>query len=127
VDWRKLRKLRVLGIDEIALKKGQNSYVTIVTGQLSSSEVVILAVLKDRRKLSVKEFLRSIPKKIKAGIKRVCTDMYEGFTQAVKEELPEVELVVDRFHLSKMYRECADTLRKSDTEAIETESESRRV
>jgi transposase len=38
--------------------------------------------------------------------------MYEGYTSAVKKVLPQAQLVVDRFHVAKAYRDCADQLRK---------------
>jgi transposase len=38
--------------------------------------------------------------------------MYKGFTGAVQATLPWAKLVIDRFHVAKAYRECADTVRK---------------
>jgi len=60
VDWRKIARLDVLGIDEIALKKGHKDFVVIVTGRING-ETVILGVLKDRMKSSVKDFFQGFP------------------------------------------------------------------
>ena len=46
------------------LKKGHQDFVTIVTGRMGD-ETVILGILADRKKETVKEFLMSIPKKLR--------------------------------------------------------------
>ena len=51
--------------------------------------VEIIAVLEDRKKETVKTFLSKIPSRIKLTIERVCTDLYEGYINAAKEELPQ--------------------------------------
>jgi Transposase. len=38
--------------------------------------------------------------------------MYEGYSNAAKEELPNAAVVVDRFHVAKNYRAGADKARK---------------
>ena len=45
VDWSEIEQLGVLGIDEIALKKGHRDYVVIVTARLNDGQVKLLAVL----------------------------------------------------------------------------------
>lgn len=121
VDWGKYKKIGVLGLDEIALKKGHKNYVVIVTGRLRDGRVVVLAVLADRKKKTVKAFLKGIPKRLKRTIHTVCTDMYEGYVKAVKEVLGTAMVVVDRFHVAKNYRECADKLRKQEMRRLKEE------
>jgi transposase len=55
VDWTRYTALSVLGLDEIALKKGHRDFVVIVTAQLPDVHLVILGVLPDRDKAVVKE------------------------------------------------------------------------
>jgi len=83
VDWWQYTALGVVGLDEIALKKGHRNFVVIVTARLADGRVVILAVLPDRQKDTVVEFLRSIPERLKQSIHTVCCDMYAGFTEAL--------------------------------------------
>jgi transposase len=111
VNWEEIKHLGVLGIDEIALKKGHRDFVALITARING-ELKLLAVLEDRRLETVKKFLQSIPEKLRATISEVCSDMYDGFTSAVKEVLPEAKLVIDRFHVAEAYRDCADQLRK---------------
>ena len=79
-------------------------------------ELAILGVLANRKKETVKAFLESIPPKLRATIRTVCSDLYEGYLQAVHEVLPKARQVIDRFHVAKLYREAADALRKTRTE-----------
>ena len=63
VDWTRYTALGVLGLDEIALKKGHRDFVVIVTARLKHGRVVLLGVLGNRQKETVVEFLRSIPER----------------------------------------------------------------
>ncbi len=40
---------------------------------------------------------------------------------AVHEALPEAEVVVDRFHVTQHYRECADNVRKHELKQLKKE------
>ena len=84
VDWATIKKLEVIWLDEIALKKGHQDFVTIVTSRIGQ-ETMILGVLKDRKKETVKQFLMSIPKRLRKQVRVVCSDMYDGFINAAKE------------------------------------------
>ena len=121
VDWSKWSELDVLGIDEIALKKGQRDYVTIVTARLQGERIVLLGVLPDRQKDQVVAFLRSIPQRLSKSIRTVCCDMYEGYIEAVREELPQAQIVVDRFHVTRHYHQAADQLRQSELKRLKKE------
>ena len=121
VDWGQYTALGVVGMDEIALKKGHRNYVVIVTARLAEDRVVILAVLPDRQKDTVVEFLRSIPERLKQSIHTVCCDMYEGFSEAVREELSHVRIVIDRFHVARAYRDGLDNLRKQELKRLKQE------
>jgi transposase len=112
VDWQRFSRLDTLGIDEIALRKGHDDFVTVVSSRTAEGKLAVLGVLADRQKETVKAFLSAIPAPLQATIRRVCTDMYEGYTNAVREALPGVELIIDRFHVAKAYRGAADALRK---------------
>jgi transposase len=75
-------------------------------------------VLVDRKKETVAAFLRAIPAALRRTIERACTDMYEGFVNAMKEEIPWAEVVIDRFHVARAYRDCADMVRKKELKRL---------
>lgn len=118
VEWHKIKSIPLLGIDEIALKKGHKDFVVIVSAINEQGKKHILAVLPDRKKDTVKAFLAAIPPLQKATIQRVCVDMYEGYSNAVYETLPGVAVIVDRFHVAKNYRGCADKARKQEMHVL---------
>ena len=94
----------MLGLDEISLKKGHRDFVAIITGRIET-ETVIVGVLPDRKQATVKAFLSGIPRRLRQTMHTVCSDMYEGFVNAAKEVFGKrVKLVIDRFHVAKLYR-----------------------
>lgn len=113
-DWTVMADIEVLGLDEIALKKGHRDYVTLVTGRLGDGEIVILGVLPGHEKAEVVQFFRSIPQRILQKVQTVCCDLWEAYTEAVREELPTARIVIDRFHVAKHYRNAAEQVRKQE-------------
>ncbi len=114
VNWEKFKRIEILGIDEIALKKGHRDYVVLITTPSTTQGVEVLAVLTDRKKETVVKFLASIPVHLCQTIERVCTDMYLGFINAAREQLPRAQIVIDRFHVAQAYRDCADKVRRQE-------------
>ena len=118
VNWESIRRLDVIGIDEIALKKGHKDFVTIVTMRVGNT-TRILAVLKDRKKETVKTFFSRIPTRVRKTVRVVCSDMYDGFINATKEVFGDkVKIIIDRFHVAKLYRKGVDTLRKAEMKRL---------
>jgi len=113
IDWDTVAPFAVIGIDEIALLKGHRDFVAVITAQLTTGDVRVLALLPDRRKATVAAWLRTIPTARQATITTVCTDLWEGYITATQEVLPHATIVADRFHVARLYRDCADTLRKA--------------
>jgi transposase len=117
VAWKTVKRFEVLGLDEISLKKGHQDFVTIVTGR-RGEKTRILGVLKDRKKATVKKFLASIPLRLRRHVVAICSDMYEGFVNAAKEVFGHLVIVIDRFHVAKLYRGAVDTLRKKELKRL---------
>ena len=118
VDWRQIKALRLLGLDEISLLKGHSDFVTLVSAQDENGKLIVLAVLKGREKKTLVDFLKTIPTRLQVMIKEVCTDLYDGFIHAVEEVLPQAKIVADRFHVAKLYRAAVDALRKTELKAL---------
>jgi transposase len=118
VDWDAWERLGVIGLDEIALKRGHRDFVGLVTVPLEAGGVEIVAVLADRKKETVAAFLRAIPEPLRHTIERACTDMYEGFVRAIEEEMPWAAIVIDRFHVARAYRDSADRVRKKELKRL---------
>jgi transposase len=118
VDWSQIKALGLLGLDEISLLKGHSDFVTLVSAHDEQGNPIVLAVLKGREKQTLVDFLKTIPKRLQDTITEVCTDLYEGFINAVEEVLPQAKIVADRFHVAQLYRAAVDQLRKIELKAL---------
>jgi len=126
VDWDRFKELNIIGIDEIALTKGHKNFAAIISTRQTDGHVAILAVLPDRTKESVRAFMESIPPRLRPTIQHVCTDMWDGYANAAEEFAeahPDVELevIADRFHVAKNYRQCVDEIRKKECRRLKKE------
>jgi len=109
-------------MDEIALRKGKSNFVLIITSR-HAERIRILGVLSDRKKASARQFFETIPQRLHATIEAVCSDMWEGYINAAKEfklahEDVQFDIVVDRFHVAKNYRDGLDHLRKQERKRL---------
>jgi transposase len=118
IDWARVPAFAVLGIDEIALKKGHRAYVVVITAQAPDGSLHLLALLPDRSKATVRTWLASIPKAIRGQIRTVCTDMWEAYVNAAEEVLPQAAIVIDRFHVAQHYCDAVDALRKQELKRL---------
>ncbi len=121
VDWSTLPAVSVLGIDEIALKKGHRDFVVIVTARFPDERLAVLAVLPERTKATLMAWLKALPPAVQRQIRTVCTDMWEAYIAAVREVLPQAAIVIDRYHVAKHYRDCADRLRNQELKRLRAE------
>jgi transposase len=126
VNWAEFTELGTLGIDEIALTKGRDNFVAIITSQQADGHVALLAVLADRKKETVRQFLETIPAHLRTTLHTVCTDMWDGYVNAVKEfaaahDDVTLVVVIDRFHVATHYRDGVDQLRKRECRRLKEE------
>jgi len=84
----------VLGIDEVSFA-GHKLLTTI--GNITRHR--LKGVLKSKNKAELKKMIRLLPPTVKSLISEVVIDMCELYLFAVKETLPDTEVVVDHFHV----------------------------
>ena len=56
VDWSEFEDLEIIGVDEIALKKGHRDFITILSVRLRTGKQRVIGVLEDRKKETVRKF-----------------------------------------------------------------------
>ena len=65
----------------------------------------------------------SIPKQLRKQVRVVCSDMYDGFIHAAKAVFGKrIQIVVDRFHVAKLYGNGLDELRKKRMEKVKKDA-----
>jgi transposase len=103
------RPMRIMGADEISLRKGHKQYALVIS-DLERRRVV--AVLPNRRKKTLEEWLEGLTKEERRAIKVVSIDMWEAYRQAVRKMLPHAQIVADRFHVMKQLNHQIDLIRR---------------
>ena len=113
--------LRYVGIDEKSFRRGQ-SYVSVMTDPQGSR---VLDVVPDRTEEAADTLFKTLTKEQRASIEAVSIDKQlspptdEGgrrpravvssmYYQAVTENLPQAEIVFDKFHIAKHLNEAVD-------------------
>jgi transposase len=102
----KLKHLRRIAIDEIAIAKGHR-YLTVVL-DLDSGAVVFVGDGKGADALN--PFWKRL-RPSRAKIEAVAMDMSAAYRGAVSTNLPEAKIVFDRFHVMKLFNEKLSDLR----------------
>lgn len=93
------KTIRVLGIDEISMRKGHRDFVCVIT---DIDRKCVIEVLENRLKETLIAYFEALPHSVLMSIRYVSIDMWEGYYQAVRQALPKrVKVVVDRFHVMK--------------------------
>jgi transposase len=88
----------------------------IVVSDLDKARVFNVA--KDRKEESLSEILEKIPKGQRAEITAVVIDMWEPYMNTVEISLPEVDIIHDKFHISKHLIEAVDKVRKTENREL---------
>lgn len=115
--------LRILAIDEIAIRKGHN-YMTVVLDYLTG-RVVWMGEGRSKETLDV--FFAEMTKEQKAAIEAVAVDMWEPFTNRVEHYCPQAKIVFDLFHLVKAFGEVIDGVRRDEVRNAKTTEDAKYI
>jgi transposase len=108
--------LKRLGIDEIALVKGQGKYCAVLV-DLERSK--LLMILESRTKEELKKVLLGWGEEVLGRIEEVGIDLWKGYKSLVTEIMPKAQVVADRFHVMVQINKELDTQRKTEKRIIE--------
>ena len=114
----KLRGLRQIAIDEVAIGKGHR-YLTIVL-DLVSGAIVFVGDGKGVQALA--PFWKRL-RRARAKVQAVATDMGKAYIRAVRENLPRAVHVFDHFHVIKLFNEKLSALRRELYHRATTDTE----
>ncbi|MBC8062554.1 MAG: ISL3 family transposase [Clostridiaceae bacterium] len=107
--------LKKLGIDEIALIKGQGNYCAVLI-DLETSKLI--TIVKGRTQAEIEPVLNSWGSEILEQIEEVSIDLWKGYKTLVKKLMPNVQVVADRFHVMVQVNNELDTERKRERRQV---------
>jgi transposase len=110
LERRQLERLKYLGMDEKSFRRGQ-SYVTLLT-DLEESRV--LDVVEERTVEAANQLWDTLSPEQKQGVEAVAVDMWEPFIQTIQTQVPDADIVHDKFHVSKYLGEAVDKVRRQE-------------
>lgn len=110
LERRQLDALKHLGMDEKSFKRGQ-SYITLLT-DLDQSRV--LEVVEERTTEAADQLWEALTPEQKQTVEAVAVDMWEPFLRTIEKQVPEADIVHDKFHVSQYLGEAVDKVRRQE-------------
>lgn len=110
LEHRELGSILYIGVDELSRRKG-HLYVTNV---YDLKEKQLIWSGEGRDKDTLEAFFREHGEALKGSLLGVCCDMWQPYIDLIKEKLPDVKLVFDKFHIVRHLLEAVDTVRKQE-------------
>lgn len=102
---------RVIGIDEISIKKGQD-YRIVVSDLLRRRAIWFGG--KDRKEESMDLFYRELGARQSSRIRLAVMDMWKAFQKSAARNAPQAHILFDKFHVIEHLSEALDEVRKSE-------------
>lgn len=99
------------GMDEKSFLKGHR-YATLLADLRRGR---VLDVVQDRTKESAKTLIeKALTPRQRESVKAVAVDMWEPFATAIRELLPDADVVHDKFHVAGYLGEAVDKVRRKE-------------
>ena len=98
--------LKKLGIDEIALIKGQGNFYAVLINLETSK---LITIIPGRTQVDIKKVLISWGTEVLEQIEKVSIDLWRGYKTLVMDLIPNVQVVADRFHVTVQVNKGLDT------------------
>ena len=119
--------LTKLGIDEIAVVKGQRNYYVILV-DLEQRKVV--GLVDKRTKKEITEYLEGWGGEVLSKIQEVSIDLWKTYKILGEELMPQAKIVADRFHVMKQVNDELDAARKKikrEAERLKNKSKKEKI
>jgi transposase len=120
IDW---TKVTAIGVDELSYRKGQR-YLTLVT-DLDRGR--ILWSREGRSAATLQEFFAEIGPEACGRIRHAAIDMSEAYAKAIRQSLPNAQLVYDRFHVQQLASKAVDEVRRTEWQRLRGTEDAHRV
>jgi transposase len=110
---RPLDGLTVLGVDEIAVGKGQN-YWTMLSAPEGPRGPELLYVVEGRKERSLRKFWKWFGKERAALITHGVMDMWGAFRKSFVKHCPGIRIIYDKFHVVQYLMEALNEVRQAE-------------
>jgi transposase len=94
--------LRILGIDEISLVKGQGKFIVVL---VDIERGKLIGLVKERKQIEIEKIMKKWGQEVLEKIEEVCIDMTGNYKFLVYKICPNAVITVDRFHVTKILHE----------------------
>jgi transposase len=111
------KKVRTLGIDEIAWRKG-HSYLTLAY-QLDEGRKRLLWVGQEREQQTLERFFDCLGAQASRKVRFVCSDMWQPYVQVIAQRARQAVHVLDRFHIMRLMNKAIDEVRRTEVKRLE--------
>ena len=111
-----LTNLKRLGIDEIALRKGQKDFVVVL---VDLDRHILVGMAESRKQEDVKQVVEGWGLKVLHQIIEVSIDLSGNYKGLVNKILPNADIVADRFHVTKLVNQELNAARNAMIKAAE--------
>lgn len=122
-----LSLVKRIGIDEIALVKGQGNYLAIIVDLYKNQPI---AILQSRRSEELRKLFEEWGSVILFQVEEVSIDLWSPYKNIVMELMPNADITAERFHVMKQVTDELDTARKLEkksAEKLDNQQEKKRV
>lgn len=104
-------ELRRLGIDEIALRKGQKDFVVVL---VDLDRNALIGMAPSRKQVDIQQVLDGWGRGVLNQIVEVSIDLSGNDRGLVHKQMPNAQIVADRFHVMQLISQELNTLRNQE-------------
>ena len=123
LEPQRLVGLRHLGIDEFSYRS-RHRYLTVV---VDHDRRCIVWAGEGRSAEALQAFFTLLSPEAREAIVLVTMDMSGGYQKAVRESLPNAEIVFDRFHVQRLATDALDEVRRALVRELEDREEAKAI
>ena len=110
LERRQLEALKHLGMDEKSFGRGQ-SYITLLT---DLEQARVIDVVEDRTAEAAEQLWQTLSPEQKQAVEAVAVDMWEPFIRTIEKEVPDADIVHDKYHVSSYLGKAVDKVRRQE-------------
>jgi transposase len=116
LEHRDLDGVESIGVDEVQWHKGHN-YQTVVY-QLDEGRKRLLWLGPEHKAKTLLRFFRMFGKERTAGLKFICSDMWQAYLKVIAKKAPQAVHVLDRFHIMRRMGKAVNQVRVAEVKQL---------